>query len=85
MQFVVMHATFMFLCSNFGSRAAYCSYPYLYMYMCVCSGFSNIAGESYGAGARCVLQGNAWQASGTIQIFTATNFGAGCYQVMSNL
>ena len=53
--------------------------------MGVCSGFSNIAGESYGAGARCVLQGDAWSAINEFQISTAIGFGAGCYQVMSNL
>ena len=57
----------------------------MYVCVCLCSGFSNVAGESYGPGARCVLQGNAWQASGALQTFTAGGFGAGCYQVMSDL
>ena len=53
---------------------------------CVChTGFSNINGESYGNGARCVEQGDQpWTASAGLSASTAGSSGAGCYQVMSS-
>ena len=59
---------------------------YLVWLFLYCSGFSNIDGEYYGNGARCVEQGDKpWTASNGTTNLTSISFGAGCYQVIINI